>query len=107
MKESIAGFSLISSAKIRGTHLYSLNTIEGQVVDGSKPKHIGVVEYFLIDRVKGQVVYLVTSFGGFLGLGEGHYRVPWESVKYKSDLDGYITGLTVEQMRANPENWDS
>ena len=32
------------------------------------------------------------SFGGFLGIGDDHYPLPWQSLKYDTNLGGYRTG---------------
>jgi PRC-barrel domain len=53
---------LIESDHIEGTAVYDVN---------GKP--IGSIKRLVIEKVSGRVVYAVTSFGGFLGLGvEAH-----------------------------------
>ena len=32
---------------------------------------------FMIDKITGKGAYAVMSFGGFLGVGEDYYPVPW------------------------------
>jgi hypothetical protein len=34
--------------------------------------------------------YAVISFGGFLGMGEDYYPMPWASLKYDIDLGGLL-----------------
>ena len=48
----------------------------------------------MIDKISGKVAYAVMSFGGFLGMGEDYYPVPWASLKYDTSLGGYRTGIT-------------
>jgi hypothetical protein len=43
------------------------------------------------------------SFGGFLGLGHSHYPIPWSVLKYDTNLGGYRTGVTEDQLRDAPE----
>jgi hypothetical protein len=45
----------------------------------------------------------VLSFGGFLGMGEEHYPLPWQSLKYDTNLGGYVTGVTEDQLRGAPK----
>jgi hypothetical protein len=81
------------------------------VVYAADGKKIGQIERVMIDKASGQVTYAVLSFGGFLGMGEDYYPVPWESLKYDTNLEGYLAGLTEERLRGAPKyrdenNWD-
>ena len=42
------------------------------------------------------------GFGGFLGMGEDHYPVPWSRLKYNEKLGGYEFILTDEQLKNAP-----
>jgi hypothetical protein len=48
------------------------------------------------------VVYAVVSFGGFLGLGEESFTVPWGKLTYDTDLGGYKTDVSPDQLRGAP-----
>jgi hypothetical protein len=57
------------------------------------------------------VSYAVLGFGGFLGIGNDHYPLPWNSLKYDTDIGGYRVGITEEQLNgapkyANESSWD-
>jgi hypothetical protein len=43
------------------------------------------------------------SFGGFLGMGEDYYPVPWNMLNYDTSLEGYRTNLTKEQIERAPK----
>ncbi|SDS21346.1 PRC-barrel domain-containing protein [Bradyrhizobium canariense] len=91
MNENETG-SLIGSDKVEGTAVY-----------GSDDSKIGSIERVMIDKVSGRVSYAVLGFGGFLGLGNDHYPLPWQSLKYDTRLGGYVTGVTEKQLRAAPK----
>jgi hypothetical protein len=55
-------------------------------VYGPDNQKIGSVERVMIDKISGKVAYAVMSFGGFLGMGEDYYPVPWASLKYDTSL---------------------
>jgi sporulation protein YlmC with PRC-barrel domain len=82
---------LISSEDVEGTNVYD--------VKGSK---IGEIDHLMIDKVSGRVTYAVMSFGGFLGLGHSHYPIPWGALKYDTKVNGYVTGITEQQLRDAP-----
>ena len=60
----------------------------------------------MIDKVKGTVSYAVLGFGGFLGIGDDHYPLPWQSLKYDTGLGGYRTNLTEDRLRGAPKYHD-
>ncbi len=88
-RETIA---LIGSDKVEGTAVY-----------GANDEKIGSIERVMIDKKSGNVSYAVLSFGGFLGIGDDHYPLPWQSLKYDTNLGGYRTGVTVEKLRDAPK----
>ena len=56
----------------------------------------------MVDRETGHVVYAVISFGGFFGLGESHYPVPWRALRYSNEREGYTTNINEETVRDAP-----
>ena len=65
----------------------------------------------MIDKISGKVAYAVISFGGFLGMGEDYYPMPWASLKYDTNLGGYRVGVTEDQLKGAPKynrnsEWD-
>ena len=83
---------LIGSDKVEGTKVYRSN--------GEK---IGQIERLMIDKISGKVAYAVMSFGGFLGLGEDYYPVPWSLLTYNRELGGYDVDISDEQLKAAPK----
>jgi hypothetical protein len=92
--------SLIGSDKVEGTAVY-----------GADDNKIGTVQRVMIDKVSGQIAYAVVSFGGFLGMGEEYYPMPWSKLDYDTDLGGYRVDVTEDQLRGAPKfsrstDWD-
>src|SRR4030081_3292545 len=92
--------SLIGSDKVEGTTVYGM--------DGNS---IGSIQRVMIDKISGKVAYAVTSFGGFLGMGEDYFPLPWSTLKYDTRLDGYRVNVTEEQLQTAPrysksQSWD-
>jgi hypothetical protein len=92
--------SLIGSDKVEGTAVY-----------GPDEQKIGSIQRVMIDKVSGKVAYAVTSFGGFLGIGEDYYPIPWPTLKYDTRLGGYRTGITIDKLQGAPKynptsDWD-
>jgi hypothetical protein len=92
-------------------NLIGSDKVEGTAVYGADNEKIGSIERVMIDKISGKVSYAVLSFGGFLGLGDDHYPLPWQSLKYDTDLGGYRTGITQQQLEGAPKygndnTWD-
>ena len=82
---------LISSRRVEGTNVFD--------ADGKK---LGTVHSVMINKRSGQVAYALLSFGGVLGLGSHIYPIPWESLDYDVDLDGYRVEMSREQLQHAP-----
>ena len=83
--------------------LIGSDKVEGTAVFGGDGRKIGSIERVMIDKVSGKVSYAVRSFGGFLGIGDDHYPLPWQSLKYDTQLGGYVTGVTEAQLQGAPK----
>jgi PRC-barrel domain len=84
--------SLIGSDKVEGTAVY-----------GPDDRKIGTVQRVMIDKISGKVAYAVVSFGGFLGMGEDYYPMPWAKLDYDTSLGGYRVDITEDQLKGAPK----
>jgi PRC-barrel domain len=92
-------------------NLIGSDKVEGTAVYGADDNKIGSIERVMIDKKSGRVSYAVLGFGGFLGLGNDHYPLPWQSLKYDTRLGGYVAGVTEKQLQDAPKfsedrDWD-
>ena len=76
--------------------------VEGTGVFNQQGRQIGTIKRLLIEKVSGRVLYVDVTFGGFLGIGDDHYPLPWQSLKYDTSLGGYVTGVTEAQLKGAP-----
>jgi hypothetical protein len=92
---------LIGSDKVEGTPVYR--------PDGNR---VGQIERVMIDKLSGRIAYAVMSFGGFMGLGEDYYPLPWSLLTYNPKLGGYEVNIGEEQLKGAPkfgrdQAWDA
>jgi hypothetical protein len=85
--------------------------VEGTAVYGADDRKIGSVQRVMLDKISGKVAYAVISFGGFLGMGEDYYPMPWDNLKYDTNPGGYRVGVTEDQLKGAPKfnrssDWD-
>ena len=76
--------------------------VEGTTVLDRNGRHIGTIKRLMIDKASGRVGYAVMIFGGFLGIGEHEHLIPWNKLDYDTQLGGYSTDITEEQLRGAP-----
>ena len=92
--------SLIASDKVEGTPVYR-----------SSGDRVGQIERVMLDKISGKVAYAVMSFGGFMGIGEDYYPLPWSLLTYNPQLEGYEVNVSEDQLTGAPhysryDNWD-
>ena len=84
--------SMVSSADVNGTEVYS-----------RAGEHLGEINHLMIDKQSGHIAYAVMSFGGFLGIGAGEHPLPWKKLSYDTNLGGFVTDVTGEQLTGAPD----
>ena len=82
---------MIAASRVSGTTVYDPN--------GTK---IGSIDDIMIDKLSGSTKYAVLSFGGFLGIGDKHYPLPWNTLKYDQNLGGYVVNVNRAQLEKGP-----
>src|ERR1700749_2464824 len=84
--------------------LIGSDKVEGTAVYGADDQKIGSIERVMIDKISGRGCYAGLSLGAFLGVGDEHYPLPWQSLKYDTSLGGYRTGITQQQLEGAPKD---
>jgi sporulation protein YlmC with PRC-barrel domain len=87
-RSDVVGKLLIESDRVEGTYVYDHDE-----------NHIGTIKRLMIEKVSGHVVSAVISFGGFFGLGESEYAIPWNRLHYDLNLSGYRTDVTEDDLK--------
>jgi hypothetical protein len=90
--DAMKGTAMTTATTLESKEIVSLiasDKVEGTAVYGTDDKKIGKLERVMIDKISGKVAYAVLSFGGFLGMGEDYYPMPWSTLKYNTSLGGY------------------
>ena len=77
--------------------------IEGTAVYDTRGHHVGEVKRLIIEKVSGQVAFVIIAFEGFFGLGAENHALAWNKLHYDLGLEGYRTDVTEEQLRSAPD----
>jgi sporulation protein YlmC with PRC-barrel domain len=89
------------------THnLVSTSDVNGEAVYSPSGDHIGTIDHLMIDKNSGKVAYAVMTFGGFLGIGEETFPVPWKKLNYDTSRNGFTTDITEDDLNDAPPHDD-
>jgi sporulation protein YlmC with PRC-barrel domain len=57
----------------------SASTLKGDKVVNHQGEDLGKIEELMVDLDHGRIAYAVLSFGGFLGMGDKLFAIPWQA----------------------------
>jgi len=83
-KEALAKEHLRARGMCRATKAF------GTDVEDASGKNIGDVDDIVVDDATGRIAYGVLSFGGFLGVGDKLFAIPWRALKPSSKDEGKL-----------------
>jgi sporulation protein YlmC with PRC-barrel domain len=92
----------IEDTKNTSGRLIAADKVEGTYIYNPAGESLGSVEDVMIDKVSGKIAYAVVGFGGFLGIGDRHYPLPWEKLKYDTNMGGYVVDLDKRTLEGAP-----
>ena len=85
-----------------GPRLMGANTLDGNDVYNKQDEDLGDIKEIMIDVPTGRVAYAVLSFGGFLGMGEKLFAVPWGALKLDTVSKRFVLDVSKERLKEAP-----
>jgi sporulation protein YlmC with PRC-barrel domain len=93
----------------RYRRVLSASTLAGDRVRNSAGEDLGKVHEIMIDIPSGQVAYAVLSFGGFLGMGDKLFALPWKTLTVDEDEKCFVLNIDRQKLESAPgfdkDNW--
>jgi hypothetical protein len=83
------------------TGLFRSSSVVGSSVKDLAGKDAGTIEDLLVDS-RGAVAYAIVSFGGFMGIGDRLYAVPWDAVIVDREKRTVHVDVTKETLERSP-----
>src|SRR5579863_6271619 len=77
-------------------------TLAGDRVRNSAGEDLGKVDEIMIDVPSGKVAYAVLSFGGFLGIGNKLFALPWAALTLDEDEKCFILNVDKQKLEQAP-----
>ena len=82
--------------------ILAADTLTGDKVVNRQKEDLGTIEHLMIDVKKGRVAYAVLSFGGFLGMGDKLFAIPWSAIAIDTDEKQLILDIDKELLKRAP-----
>lgn len=89
-------------ARNETSRMISANKVEGTPVYNLQGEKLGEIKDVMIGKLDGKVSYAVMSFGGFMGIGNEYYPMPWDKLDYEESQGGYVVNMSKEQLENAP-----
>ena len=85
-----------------GPALMGADTLIGDSVVNGREEDLGDIKEIMLDMSPGQVAYAVLAFGGFLGMGEKLFAVPWQALHLDTVNHRFVLDVEKERLKTAP-----
>jgi sporulation protein YlmC with PRC-barrel domain len=87
----------------------SAGSLIGTAVVNAAGESLGSIEEIMLHTETGDAAYAVLSFGGFLGIGDKLFAVPWEAMTVDTATERIVLDVDRERLENAPgfdkDNW--
>jgi sporulation protein YlmC with PRC-barrel domain len=87
----------------------SATTMIGDKVVNPQGQDLGKLEELMIDLDEGRIAYAVLSFGGFMGIGDKLFAIPWDALTVDTVHERIELDIQKETLKDAPgfdkDNW--
>jgi sporulation protein YlmC with PRC-barrel domain len=80
----------------------SASKIIGEAVINRQNEDLGKIHELVIDAKEGRLAYAVLSFGGFMGMGNKLFALPWKAFEFATTENKLILNVDKEKLKAAP-----
>jgi sporulation protein YlmC with PRC-barrel domain len=85
-----------------GPRLMGAETLVGNDVFNRKGEDLGDIKELMLDTASGNVRYAVLSYGGFLGMGDKLFAVPWKALRLDTENKRFELNVEKERLESAP-----
>lgn len=85
-----------------GPRLMTASTLAGDEVVNRQGEKLGRIDEIMIDVPSGRVAYAVMSAGGFLGIGDKLFAVPFNALTLDTDNKCFVLDVPRERIEQAP-----
>ena len=107
----IAGTSHLDDRSGPGPEIMAASDFEGEDVVNHQGETLGDIEEIMLDVRSGRIAYAVLAAGGFLGIGEKYFAIPWRALTLDTDRKCFILDVDKQRLQSAPgfdkDHWPS
>ena len=93
---------MISKDTTHFRRVLSAETLCGNHVRNATGEDLGRIEEIMLDVSSGRIAYAVLSFGGFLGMGNKLFAVPWNALTLDAQEQEFILDVDKDTLENAP-----
>ena len=94
-----------------GPRVMASSTLEGDDVLNRQGEKLGKIEEIMLDVPTGRIAYAVLASGGFLGLGDKLFAIPWRSLTLDPENKCFVLDIAKDRLQQAPgfdqDHWPS
>lgn len=94
-----------------GPEIMAADTLEGDRVVNPQGEELGTISDIMIDVQRGCIAYAVMSCGGFLGVADKLFAVPWSALTLDADRKCFVLDAGRDRFENAPgfdkDHWPS
>jgi sporulation protein YlmC with PRC-barrel domain len=90
-EKSVAMYGIVRASKIIGETVVNRQNV-----------NVGKIHELVIDAQKNNVAYAVLSFGGFLGMGNKLFAMPWAAFQFSVTENKLVLNVDKEKLQTAP-----
>jgi len=98
-----------ATSKTHSRRVLSAGTLAGDRVRNAEGQDLGKIEEIMIDLPTGSVAYAVLSFGGFMGMGDKLFAIPWGALEFDETNHELLLNASKETLESakgfDKDNW--
>jgi sporulation protein YlmC with PRC-barrel domain len=82
--------------------LLSASTITGDDVYNLQEQKLGKIQDVMLDITEGKIRYAVLASGGFLGMGDRLFAIPWKALTLDKTQKRFMLDLNSDRLKEAP-----
>lgn len=83
-------------------HLMQASTVIGAEIRNLKDQRLGEITDIILNPAKQDILYVIASYGGFLGFGEKLLAIRWTDLRATADHELYVLDVSPHAFDAAP-----